>query len=117
MSINEIQLQAECYQWFQNNMVKHRGKFRRVKNETDNFTSSRSRIAQGQMNKATGIVAGTWDAFFIIDPIVWIEFKWGKNTLTPEQKQFKLLGEEAGWHFWEIRSLHAFKQIANEYFK
>jgi len=111
---SELQLQAHCYLWFHNNLPKHRGCFRRVRNETD--VKGRAGMILGQQNKATGIIAGTWDSFFVIDPIVWIEFKFGRGTLSQAQREFQAIGEEAGWNFHVIKSLETFKLVANGYF-
>jgi len=111
----ELKLQAECTVWFQNNMVKHRGKFRRVKNETDKFgTTELQRIKQGVENRSTGIVKGTWDAFLMARPIVSIEFKSKTGTLTKEQKEFRDIGIEYGWAFFVIKELEEFQTICKE---
>lgn len=116
--MSEIQLQADCTIWFQNTMREYRGRFRRVKNETDNFTTNtRSRIAQGVMNRTTGVVAGTWDAFLVVEPIVWIEFKYGHNGLSPEQVKFMEIGKSLGWRFHVVKTLPEFQNVVNLYFK
>jgi hypothetical protein len=111
----ELKLQAECTLWFRNNMRNHRGKFRRVKNETDKFgTTELQRIKQGVENRSTGIVRGTWDSFFITKPITWIEFKIGNNDLSDEQKEFMLMGLEVGWKFSVARSIEDFQAICKK---
>jgi len=112
--ISEIQLQAECTIWFQNTMRDHRGKFRRVKNETDMKGVMGMRM--GALNKTTGIVKGTWDAFLIRKPIVWIEFKVGNGKLSAEQEEFAKLGMECGWHFAIVRTLDDFQNLINTYY-
>jgi hypothetical protein len=114
----ELKLQAECTIWFRNNMIKHRGKFRRVKNETDKFgTTELQRIKQGVENRSTGIVRGTWDSFFVTRPITWIEFKSEKGVLTKEQKEFKEMGITVGWNFYIIKNLEQFQYLSGELFK
>ena len=108
----ELQLKAECVTWFQNNMINHRGKFRRVKNETD--LKGKQGMIMGQLNKATGIRKGTWDSFFIYDPIFWIEFKSSKGTLSKEQKEFMEMGKQVGWKFSVVYSLEQFQKISYE---
>jgi hypothetical protein len=112
--MTELQLQAACTIWFQNNMIAHRGKFRRVKNETD--LKGKQGVIMGQLNKATGIVKGTWDAFLIVEPICWIEFKTDKGYLSPEQKMFQNFGEQVNWNFRTVRSLEDFQKICKEFF-
>lgn len=114
--MTELQLQSECAVWFQNTMYKHRGYFRRVKNETDAFISVRSRIAQGMQNKSTGIVAGTWDSFLMVEPILWIEFKVGTNGLSPPQKEFMRIGLILGWRFKIVKILEQFQTIVYDEF-
>jgi len=112
--MNEIQLQAECTTWFQNNMRNERGRFRRVKNETD--LKGQAGIRMGALNKATGIVRGTWDSFFVVNPIVWIEFKVSAGVLSPEQREFAKMGIEAGWKFHVCRNLEDFINLTKIYF-
>lgn len=112
---NEIKLQAECTTWFQNEMPKFRRRWRRVKNETD--VKGRQGMILGQLNKATGIVRGTWDSFFIVEPIVWLEFKTDTGSLSKEQIEFQEMGYEVGWKFVVIRSLSQFKIVSHDLFK
>jgi len=111
---NEIQLQAACAIWFQNNMREQRGLFRRVKNETGLKGDYGRRI--GAENRTTGIVAGTWDSFFMCEPIVWIEFKFGNGSLSPVQRDFAEIGKKIGWRFHVIRTLEDFITISKIYF-
>ena len=114
LSKEELKLQAECVFWFKNNMKKHDKKFRRVKNETD--LKGRQGMIMGMQNKATGIVAGTWDSFFIYDPIVWVEFKVGKGQLSKDQIDFQEMGYLVGWRFFEVRTLLIFQNLCYELF-
>jgi len=114
MITTELQLQAACTIWFQNNMRSYRGRFRRIKNETGLKGDYGRRI--GAENRATGIVAGTWDSFFMCEPIVWIEFKFGHGSLSPVQREFADVGKELGWKFHVIRTLEDFITIAKIYF-
>lgn len=112
--MTELQLQAACTVWFQNNMREYRGRFRRVKNETDLKGKFGARM--GALNKTTGIVAGTWDAFLMVEPIVWIEFKTDAGALSTDQKEFKAIGEKLGWNFVVIRTLDDFKNMIHFFF-
>lgn len=107
--MSEIKLQQECTVWFQNECRNLRGRFRRVKNETDLKGGFGARM--GALNKATGIVKGTWDAFLMTRNITWIEFKTGTGVLSPEQIEFARVGTELGWKFSVIRSLGDFKHL------
>lgn len=110
----ELELQQECTIWFQNTMRNHRGRFRRVKNETDLKGKFGARM--GALNKSTGIVKGTWDAFLIVNPIAWIEFKVGSGVLSADQKDFARMGAELGWAFYIVRSLDDFKKVIYGYY-
>jgi hypothetical protein len=107
----EIKLMAECYLWFNNNCHKHRGLFRRVKNELDDYPVKTKIQLYQQLNenKLTGIVPGTWDAFFMARRIVWFEFKVGNNGLSEDQKEFMRIGLQYGWIFYITTSLEEFK--------
>lgn len=112
--MTELQLMAQCNIWLWNGRPELRGRFRRVKNETDHFgMSARSRMAQGVENRSTGIVKGTWDSFLVTNPIVWIEFKVGAGRLTDEQREFAKMGDAVGWQFAVIRNLEDFKILIN----
>jgi hypothetical protein len=110
----ELKLQADCTTWFQNNMSRHRKKWRRVKNETD--LKGKQGMIMGQLNKATGIVAGTWDSFFIVEPVVWLEFKGAKGVLSKEQIEFQEMGYEVGWKFVTVKTLEQFKDVCKSLF-
>jgi hypothetical protein len=111
----ELRLQAECTTWFQNNMPQFRRRWRRVRNETD--VKGKHGMILGQMGKATGIVAGTWDSFFIVEPIVWLEFKADKGSLSKDQIEFQEFGYEVGWKFVVVKSLEQFKIVSHDCFK
>lgn len=110
----ELKLQAECNTWFQNNMTRHRGMFRRVKNETD--LKGQQGMRMGQLNKATGVRRGTWDSFFICEPITWLEFKTDEGTLSDDQKEFRIMGKKVGWQFRIVRDLETFQNLCYEIF-
>jgi hypothetical protein len=96
-------------------MHKYRRRWRRVKNETD--LKGKQGMIMGQQNKATGIVKGTWDSFFIAEPIVWLEFKSERGSLSKEQVEFQEMGYEVGWKFAVINSLDKFKTVCYDVFK
>jgi hypothetical protein len=106
---SEIKLQSACTIWFQNEMFRHRGYFRRVKNELDQWGTNR--VAQLVNNRSTGIVPGTWDAFLCTQPITWIEFKTAKGRLSDAQKEFQKIGEKLGWNFRVVRTLEEFQDV------
>jgi hypothetical protein len=56
---SELRLQQECYFWFHNNYPSLRDLFFKIKNEGHN------RII-GAIDKATGLVSGVADMYFIV---------------------------------------------------
>lgn len=113
---NEIIMQADCWRWHWNEFPRERGWLRRVKNELDNHPRKTQRDITIQLseNKATGIVRGTWDMFYMVQPFVWIEFKIGNNTLSEDQKLFQKRGESIGQFFFVVYSREQFKKTINE---
>lgn len=109
----ELKLQHECWVYWHDKMQHHKGKFRRVKNELDNYPrkTKTQMFQQLNENKMTGVVPGTWDGFFMTKPIVWVEFKIPPNGLSEEQKEFKRIGSELGWMFYEITTVNEFKNL------
>ena len=71
----------------------------------------------GALNKSTGIVKGTWDSFFVVQPIVWVEFKVGSGVLSQEQRDFARMGAEIGWGFTVVRNLEEFQNAVKRYLK
>lgn len=108
----ELKLMNECWIWFHNECQHLKGRFRRVKNELDDHPpkSQLDIMKQLNENKMTGVVPGTWDAFFMDEVICWFEFKVGNNQLSPEQEEFMEIGMALGWRFFETRNLDTFKQ-------
>lgn len=100
--MTELQYQAECWRWHYNAFPTERGLLCRIKNELDNHPrkTQKDRILQLAENKATGVRSGVWDFLYMIYPTIWIECKMGKNDLTPEQKEFRVIGEILGHEFY-----------------
>ena len=62
--------------------------------------------------KDLGLRAGTPDYLVQLNgkPVGWLEFKFGKNTLSPEQKKFKDYVESGGFPFAVVRDFEEFKE-------
>jgi hypothetical protein len=116
---NELQLQAECFHWRDTFWIPElgefclRGKCFRIKNELDNHPKKTFQQMQAQLaeNRGTGITKGIWDELIMRTPRTWIEFKFGKNGLSQEQKQFMEIGLELGDEFHIARTLNEYKEI------
>lgn len=109
----ELIMQAKCCDWHQREYPAERGWLRRVKNELDNHPRKTQFDVYKQIseNKATGIVKGTWDMFYMIDPFVWLEAKIGNNGLSPEQEAFRARGLEIGHQFFVFYTIEEFQKI------
>jgi hypothetical protein len=117
--MTELQFQAKCYQHFHNNFVKHRGRLRRVKNELDNhpYKSKSDRIKQLGENKATGVIPGDSDFYFIAEKNHYIELKIDAAQ-SEDQKKFELLVTSFGHKYYICKTIEQFdniiKNILNE---
>lgn len=76
-------------------------------------------VEEGSHLKAQGVTAGVCDVFMSIpnqfSPGLYIEFKAGKNTLTPSQAAFIARVREAGYRAEVCYSYEAAKQITLDY--
>jgi hypothetical protein len=110
----ELIMQSKCTQWAWNTYPEHRGRLRRIKNELDNHPrkSKMDIIKQLSENKATGVVPGDSDLYFIDRIITYIELKIpidGRQSL--EQKKFQQLVESCGHRYRIIRTLQEFQDL------
>lgn len=115
----ELKFQAQCYQHFHNNYRKYRGHLRRIKNELDNhpYKTAQQRMKQLAENKATGVIPGDSDFYFIGERNTYIELKVDAQQ-SPAQKEFQQLVERCGHSYYIVRTLEQFdkliKQIIHE---
>lgn len=67
--------------------------------------------------KDLGLRAGTADYLIQKEglPVGWLEFKFGKNVLSPEQKNFKDYVEKGGFAFRIVRSFEEFKRALQDW--
>lgn len=111
--MTELQLQAQCTQWFWNTYAKHRGRLRRVKNELDNhpYKTKQDIFKQLSENKATGVIPGDSDLYFIAEKNTYIELKIPGGRQGEEQKKFEALVTQYGHHYVLVWSLQEFKNL------
>lgn len=111
--MNELQLQAKCYQWFHNTYPKLRGRLRRIKNELDNHPrkTQRDKMVQLSENKATGVVEGDSDLYFIDTKNTYIELKVEKGVQSDAQKEFEALVKSFGHDYIIVRTFEEFKTL------
>lgn len=113
LTVTEIKMQSDCFLWFHNSFPAHRGRLRRIKNEFDNYPrkTDLDYKKQGNENKATGVVRGDSDFYFINNPLVFIELKLPGRTQSDPQKDFQKLVESYGYRYELIKSREAFKEL------
>lgn len=72
---------------------------------------------EGAKFKKMGVRAGVPDYLVMKDfkPVGWLEFKWGKNDLTPKQREFRNGCLAGGVRWAEIRSMDEFKTTLKEW--
>lgn len=112
MDMTEARLQQECYMWFHNTYISHRGLFFRIKNEDHN------RIT-GARNKATGVVPGVADSCLLIPHsnsyqfggTVFIEFKSEKGKQSINQINWQRTVETVGCMYYIIRTKQEFIEL------
>lgn len=70
---------------------------------------------EGAKFKRMGVRAGTPDYLIQKDgiPVGWLEFKWGKNGLSPTQKEFKEYAH--GFRFAEVRNFADFRRALSDW--
>lgn len=78
------------------------------------------RLAHGRLNKLGGVSAG-WPDLFIAEPRrgshgLFIEFKFGTNTLMPAQRQLEARLKSKGYDHRVVYSLDSFQTAIRNYF-
>ena len=104
--MTEEQLQAQCYQWFHNDLPMHRGMLFHVDNNSWNRTI-------GAKKKALGVNAGVSDFVFIsfLGKTLWIEMKTDIGSQSAEQRKFQLQVAQRGHQYFVCRSFKEFQMI------
>lgn len=108
----ELKRQAEYYQWFHNNHPSQRGRLRRIKNELDNhpYKKPLDRMKQLSENKATGVVPGDSDFYWIDEKITFIEVK-EEARQSDAQINFETLVTMYRHNYIIVRSMEEFQKI------
>lgn len=110
--MTELQFQSKCYLHFHNTYPKHRGRLRRIKNELDNhpYKTKSDRIKQLGENKATGVIPGDSDFYFIAEKNHYIELKIDAAQ-SEAQKAFQELVESFGHKYYICKTVEQFDNI------
>jgi len=112
---NEAQLQSECVKWF-------RLQYPHLKKLLFAIPNGGTRNKIEAVNlKRQGVVSGVADMFLSIGNMVfhgfYIEFKYGKNKVTQNQKEFLQAVYEQGYQFAVVRDFDTFKELIENYMK
>lgn len=116
---HEQTMQMQCIQWFDLQFPEISRHLMHIPNggARPKFVTKKGRSysPEGQRLKLMGVRAGVFDLFLAIpaEPFhgLWLEAKYGKNKLSPEQVIFKSQMDKVGFktgEFW------TFEQFANE---
>ncbi len=114
------QLQYQCVTFLWNNYPELRGlafgtfnDIKQVEKITGPLGNHKRRIILSKM-KSLGMIKGALDFMFYYKGVLHVmDFKVGKDRLSPEQKQFIKMIESQGGKGCEIRSLEEFQNMLN----
>lgn len=105
---NEDQLQAHCFQWAHNILIKYQAPIWAVPN------GGRRSIIEAQKLKATGVISGVHDVHLLFKGTLYtFEFKFGNNIMTSDQGRFAEKVTAQGGVWYEIRSFEQWQEIIN----
>lgn len=127
MKSHESDLQSACFTWFRLQYRRYEKLYfsipnggSRTKMQVRNKAGKIISISlEGQRMKKEGVTAGVLDTFLSVPRNgfhgMYIEFKWGKNTLTTEQEQFRNQVREQGYATAVVYSFDEFKETIEKY--
>ena len=114
------QLIAKCTQWFWNTYPEERRMLFAVNNNISESLlvyvpdAVRQRIAEreGNKNKAKGVVPGVFDLIYIMpQQVIVMDAKVGKDTLSEEQKDFRMKCLDRGHGAFTFSTFEEFTEI------
>lgn len=108
----ENKIQAQCYQWFNNNYCLKHHNPRLIMFSIPNELAGKNAIATMQA-KAMGLKAGVSDTIIILPngKIIFVEFKDPKGKQSDQQKDFENTVTNLGHEYYLIRSFEQFKEL------
>lgn len=112
--MNELQLQAKCYQWAYGTFPQIRKLLWHVPNETKPYPGEPKRDFYIRLNhlKAAGLLPGCHDLHLFWKSVLYtFELKVDYNGQSPEQYAFGTAIVDQGGQTFEIRDLETFKTI------
>jgi uncharacterized protein (DUF1697 family) len=108
--MKENKIQANCYQWYNNNYCLKHHNPRGIMFSVPNELAGTNKIAMMQA-KAMGLVSGVSDTIIILPNgnIVFCEFKDATGKQSEKQKEFESIVTNLGFEYKIIRNLEDFK--------
>lgn len=128
MKSHESALQIACFKWFRMQYRRYEKMFfaipnggsrttKQVKNKAGNYVTI---SLEGKRMKEEGVTPGVADTFLSVPCNgfhgLYIELKWGKNTLSDEQKEFLGQARDQGYATAVVYSFDEFKKTIENYF-
>lgn len=123
----ESKLQEACFTWFKLQYPQLEKMFYAIPNGGSRSKKAVTNKAgktvyvslEGKRMKAEGVKAGVSDTFLSVPRKgfhgLYIEFKWGKNTLSAEQEAFILIAKQFGYATAVVYSFDEFVKTVNKY--
>lgn len=110
--MTEAQLQASCYNWYNNNFCLKFHNPRGLMFSIPNELAGRNAVAT-LLAKSTGLTAGVSDTIVILPngKLLFVEFKTATGKQTGKQKEFEKRVTELGFEYKIIRTFEEFKKI------
>jgi hypothetical protein len=110
--MSESKIQAECYQWFNNNYCLFSNNPRGLMFSIPNELAGNNAVITMQA-KAMGLTAGVSDTIVILpnSKVLFIEFKNDVGRQSVKQKEFEERVNKLGFNYFIVRCLVEFKTI------
>src|SRR5690554_1917498 len=100
MKKSEIQIQSECFKWFNNNYCLKHHNPKCVMFSIPNEAIQRMAWKQISQFKASGLKSGVSDTIVLMpNKVLFIEFKAAKGVQTPKQRDFQQAVETLGFDY------------------
>lgn len=114
--MNEDQLQAKCFKWFDNTFPLERKMLFAVPNGGERVSRKINGqwVNEGNKLKAMGVIPGVADMILVTDEVTFIEMKFGAGTQSDDQKKF-MAGVRARGH--DYRVIYSFEEFQKLIYK
>ena len=111
--MNEDQLQAKCFRWFDETFPAERKMLFAVPNGGERVSRKINGVwvNEGNKLKHMGVVPGVADMILVTDEVTFIEMKFGSGTQSQEQTKFMDRVRERGHDYRLIYSFEEFQKL------